>query len=133
MAKKKEEAKKAEPKKKEESENVIEVLLSNLTEQTIALWDITNTLKEIRDAITVKDKRTVNVDSARLSDVCPDLGNHYEDEEEEEEEDDENDDEYEECRIFVDNEEDADKAIDELIVRLLNKGGRIRFSSRGRK
>lgn len=129
-------AKKKEESKKKESENVIEVLLSNLTEQTIALWDITNTLKEIRDAITVKDKRTVSVDSARLSDVCPDLGNHYdEDEEEDEEEENEDDDEdeYEECRIFVDNEEDADKAIDELIVRLLEKGGRIRFSSRGRK
>lgn len=128
MAKKKEETKKAEQKKKE-SEDVIDVLISNLTEQTIALWDITNTLKEIRDAITVKDKRTVNVDSARLSDVCPDLGNHYD----EDEDDEEDDDEYEECRILVDNEEDADKAIDELIVRLLDKGGRIRFGSRGRK
>ena len=129
MAKKKEEAKKAEPKKKKESEDVIEVLLSNMTEQTIALWDITNTLKEIRDAITVKDKRTVNIDSARMSDVCPDLGNHYDDDDYEDEEDDEVD----ECRIFVDNEEDADKAIDELIVRLLSKGGRIKFVSGDKK
>ena len=71
MAKKKEEAKKEEPKKKKESEDVIEVLLSNMTEQTIALWDITNTLKEIRDAITVKDKRTVNIDSARITTQMP--------------------------------------------------------------
>lgn len=133
MAKKKEEAKKAEPKKKKkESEDVIEVLLSNMTEQTIALWDITNTLKEIRDAITVKDKRTVNIDSARMSDVCPDLGNHYDDGDDDYE-DEEEDDDVDECRIFVDNEEDADKAIDELIVRLLAKGGRIKFVSGDKK
>jgi len=131
MAKKKEEAKKVEP-KKNESEDVIEVLLSNMTEQTIALWDITNTLKEIRDAITEKDKRTVNLDSARLSDVCPDFGNHYDDDDDDEEE--EEDDEEEECfHIFVNNEEDADKVIDELIVRLLSKGGQIRFGSIGKK